>query len=90
MGEKIWLSTRNFGSKVTVRPPTRSPVSPHHTFLHCVGPATCVQLGHPNNNKLKPFSRLNFCVYADMNKRERARARDKKKKKQSGDELHKT
>ena len=66
------------------------PVCPHHTFLHCVEPATCVslndrrpyhgRLGHSNNNKLKPFSRLNFCVYADMDKRERARARDKKKK----------
>ena len=67
------------------------PVCPHHTFLHCVEPATCVwlndrlpyhgRLGHSNNNKLKPFSRLNFCVYADMDKRERARARDKKKSK---------
>ena len=32
-------------------------------------------------NYIKPFSRLNFCVYADMDKRERARARDKKKSK---------
>ena len=32
MGKKIWLSTRHFGSKVTVRPPARLS-APHFFYI---------------------------------------------------------
>ena len=97
MGKKIWLSVhpRNFGSHVTVRPPSLASVRVYTTgkITQSTGVTTRMDsrvlarncaatrtFREKKQQQSRVFLRLSFNVYTDIDNRERARARDKKQR----------